>query len=132
MCNEIGGAAYKVQKEVHKEIQRRLIKMAEEKILKDEILSDEQLDNVAGGSDWEIRDDANRLRGLHRLGYNYVTSDQVNDAMWRLGQDIGLNIGCDMKEGDRSNSYYLDNKKISRERLWEKIDRRIDELNRRR
>ena len=63
--------------------------MAEEKILKDEILSDEQLDQVAGGSDWEIHDDANRLRGLHRLGYGPVSSDEVNDAMWRLGQDLG-------------------------------------------
>lgn len=101
--------------------------MADEKILKDEILSDEQLDGVAGGSDWEISDDANRLRDLHRLGYNYVTSDQVNDAMWRLGQEIGLNIGCDMQEGRKSNSYYLDNKKISRDKLWDKIYKRLDE-----
>ena len=100
--------------------------MAEEKILKDEILSDEQLDQVAGGSDWEIHDDANRLRGLHRLGYGPVSSDEVNDAMWRLGQDLGLKIGCDLKEGGRSNTYYLDNKKVSRDKLWDKIYNRID------
>ena len=39
--------------------------MAEEKILKDEILKDEQLDQVAGGTEQQIEDDINAFKNMN-------------------------------------------------------------------
>lgn len=101
--------------------------MEEEKKFADEIISDEELDGVAGGSSWEIQQDANRLRSLGRLpNYRAVSPNEVNDALWQLGQDIGLKIGCDLKEGSKDNSYYIDHQKVSRNELWRRIDQKIN------
>lgn len=91
--------------------------MAEEKIINDEIIEDEELEGVAGGASWEIQDDANRLRALGVLGYGRVDKQQVNDAFTGLG----LGIGTDLKKGDAKNSYYINHKKVSREKLWNYI-----------
>lgn len=91
--------------------------MAEEKIINDEIIEDEELEGVAGGASWEIQDDANRLRALGVLGYGRVDKQQVNDAFTGLG----LGIGTDLKLGREKNSYYINHKKVSREKLWNYI-----------
>ena len=93
--------------------------MADEKILKDEILSEEDLDEVAGGTTDEINSDARRLQRIGMLG-PAPTKDQVGDALYYLGQRIGLEIGCDLHDGS-SNTYYINNKKVSRDKLWNKI-----------
>ena len=101
--------------------------MAEEKKYANEIMSEEELDGVAGGSSWEIQQDANRLRALGRLpNYRDVSPKEVNDALWKLGQDIGLKVGCEPNEGNKSNSYHIDHHKVSRDELWRRIDQKIN------
>ncbi len=113
--------------------------MTEEKILKDEVLSDSELDEVAGGTTREIQDDANRLRALERR-YNVrllpssgnASAADVNDAMFKVGQIISdsfhcdFHIGCDLKLGNESNSYYLNHKKMNHNRIWEEIYNKIN------
>ena len=95
--------------------------MKDERILDEEILSDEELDNVAGGTRAETYADGDELykRGLldakdashstpvreaiHKLGYNYV-----DHGGWLFAKD---------------NEYF--NKKgesISREEFWKNFD----------
>ena len=99
--------------------------MAEEKILKeDELILDEELDEVVGGTYEEIRDDANRLRALGLLPRNQaVSKQQINDALVGLG----IGIGTDLRD-DKNNKYYINHDKVSREKLWnyvyEKLGRR--------
>jgi len=107
--------------------------MKDEKILKDEIMNDDELDEVAGGSDWEIQEDANRIRSLGRrygiqlLPNRPVSTREVNDAFVRMGdlitQHFGskFRLGCALNEGDEDNSYYLNHKKMSHDKIWEKI-----------
>ena len=95
--------------------------MAEEKILDNEKLTEEELDAVAGGADWEIQEDASRLRGMGRLPHRLVTTEEVNNAMWQLGQDLGINLGCDLKEGKERNRYYINHKKKTHEEVWDYI-----------
>ena len=96
-------------------------------------MSDNELDEVAGGKAWEIQDDANRMRAIgRRYGIELLPSDrkvstrEVNAAFNRMGDLISqylggdFNLGCDLQE-DRSNKYYLNHEKMSRDKIWEKI-----------
>ena len=112
--------------------------MSDEKILKDEIMSDNELDEVAGGSAWEIQDDANRMRALGRrygiqlLPDRTVSTSEVNAAFNRMGdlisQHFGIKfrLGCELHKGREGNSYHLNHKKMSRDRIWEKIYDKLD------
>lgn len=113
--------------------------MAEEKIINEEIMSEDELDEVAGGSTREIQDDANRLRALEKR-YNVsllprsgnASAADVNDAMNKVGRIISdsfhcdFQIGCDLKMGNDSNRYYLNHKKMNHSKIWEAIYNKIN------
>ncbi len=93
--------------------------MAEEKILKDEeLILDEELDEVVGGTTAEIRDDANRLRALGLLPRDQaVSKQQINDAFWSLGQRYGVSLGYN-PDDDNPNRYYLNHEKKNHKEIW--------------
>ena len=104
-----------------------------EKILNDEILSDEELEQVAGGADWEIQDDANRMRALGRrygiqlLPNRKVSTREVNAAFNRMGDLIGeyfhckFRLGCELNTGKKGNSYHLNHDSMKRDEIWAAI-----------
>ncbi len=52
--------------------------------------------------------------------------------MFKVGQIISdsfhcdFHIGCDLKLGNESNSYYLNHKKMNHNRIWEEIYNKIN------
>lgn len=106
-------------------------KIVNEEIKADEVISDEELEGVAGGYAWEIRDDADRLRNLGYLPKNRdVSRNEVNDAMFKLGQDLGFELGTDLKD-TRKNSYYINREGTPRDKVWDKIYSKISKRGRR-
>ena len=112
--------------------------MKDEKILKDEVLSENELDEVAGGYADEIQEDANRIRALgRRYGIELlprnrrVSTREVNDAFVTMGnlitQYLGgkFRLGCDLQE-DSKNRYYLNHEKMSRDEIWDRIYDKLD------
>ena len=75
--------------------------MAKE-ILKDEILKDEQLDQVAGGSLDQTYNDMNRFE--RETGVRLQSKEQFRDILFRCGVKIKDHGGSD------GNEYYLLNK----------------------
>ena len=99
--------------------------MAEEKILNDEILEDAELEEVAGGTYREIRDDANRLRALGYLPrHGTVSKQDINDAFIQLGRDHGLKLGYNPSD-TRANRYYVNHDGKNHEQIWNIIYDRI-------
>ena len=101
-------------------------KIVNEEIKAEEIISDEELEGVAGGTKEELKKDADRLR---RLGYlpkdRDVSKKDINDALWNLGQDIGYDIGSDLHNGDK-NVHYIDGHKVYHKDLWDFIYKKLD------
>ena len=80
--------------------------MADEKILKDEILSDEQLDNVAGGTYAETFQDMDyitRYTGIQFHGSDKAKREQLRDLMWKNGIKLKDHGGLD------PNQYFVIN-----------------------
>lgn len=107
--------------------------MAKE-ILKDEILSDEQLDNVAGGTFAESYGDAksfeklgvkifkNELVGIPLLDHEGFAN--LRKAFEKYGvtiKDDGSIFG-DLVGTSKANQYYLNGKEISRDEAWKHIN----------
>ena len=69
--------------------------MAEEKILKDEILSDEELENVAGGTAAELAKDIKFLNALGIKTKNY-SMDEIKSNAFGIGIEITNLIGGDL------------------------------------
>lgn len=96
-------------------------------ILKDEILKDEQLNQVAGGTIEESYQDADRFEALGVHVYCNEPGIPVND----LYTETILNLHDAYKKfgvnaityGDdrRSNKYFVDGKEVSREEAWKHI-----------
>ena len=94
--------------------------MADEKILKDEILKDEDLDRVAGGNRLETFGDGNELykRGL-LSAEDALSAAPVRDVLHKMGYSgykdngglLNANIYTD-KEGNM----------ITREQFWKNFD----------
>ena len=90
--------------------------MLEEKILESEIMSDDELEGVAGGlyETWQDRVNFINLGGkrFYKGDFkdgSYAATD-VEDAFKR------------MSIGDPPNAYYLDGKEISRDEMWSIIN----------
>ena len=94
-------------------------------ILKDEILREEELDGVAGGTSDEINSSARKLQRIGVLG-PAATKDQVADSLYYLGTQIGLKIGCELHDGG-DNKYYIDNHKYTHDKFWDKVKKRCNE-----
>ena len=103
--------------------------MADEKILKEEELSQDQLDGVAGGSNWQNED---LLRMMLEIDPGETrkflqTWDQkgpnakieLRDGMKKLLQnyvnDAGLNISFDLTASANDNRYYINGKQVNHE-----------------
>ncbi|MBR4641907.1 MAG: hypothetical protein IKO74_04185 [Selenomonadaceae bacterium] len=108
--------------------------MTTEKILKDEILSDEELDNVAGGTFAESYNDA---RAFEQLGVKIFENDlagigilnhegfvNLRNAFSKYGvtiKDDGSIFG-DLMKTSKANEYFIDGKQVSREDAWKHIN----------
>ena len=103
--------------------------MKDNKILENAAMSDEELDQVAGGSIYEIADDNRFLNVLlhgregqcdrHSATYIYFVSgvDEVKTAWKTVGIEMIESSDCfGGKYG--KNTYKLDGKEISREQAW--------------
>ena len=94
--------------------------MAEEKILKDEILSDEELDNVAGGTRIETFADGDELykRGL-LSEEDALKSSPVRNKLHQMGyagyKDNGGIINGNIYTDKNGNT-------ITREQFWKNFD----------
>ena len=108
--------------------------MADEKILKDEVLSDEELDQVAGGTFAESYNDAtafeklgvkifkNELVGVPLLDYEgFVNLRAAFDKYGVTIKDDG-SIGGDLMGTSKANQYFIDGKEVSREDAWKHIN----------
>ena len=98
--------------------------MAEEKILKDELLSDEELDNVAGGTRAETYADGNELykRGLISAE-DAESSSGVREALHKLGYKYKDHGGLAIF-GAKNNEYFDKNgASVSREDFWKNFDK---------
>ena len=102
-------------------------------ILKDEILSDEQLDNVSGGTFAESYSDANefekygvkifetKLAGIPILDHEgFVNLRAAFDKYGVKIIDDG-SIGTDLLGTSKSNQYFIGDKEVSREEAWKHI-----------
>ena len=102
--------------------------MAKE-ILKDEILTEEELENVAGGTRGELSCDTKFLNALgvmdyfHEPGYceNHMEEVQgdVNDALKGVDALKGFSVtSVDVKS---ANTYSIDGKKVSRSKFYSSV-----------
>ena len=103
-------------------------------ILKDEVLSDEQLDNVAGGTFAESYSDAQQFE---KLGVKIFKNDLVGvplldpegfvnlrNAFEKYGvtiKDDG-SIWGDLTGKSKANQYFIGGKEVSREDAWKHIN----------
>lgn len=114
--------------------------MLEEKVVNDEVMSEEELDEVAGGTSRQIARDADNIRWLeNRYGVSLMNTDyrgrasaaDVNDAMNKIGNILSdyyhcdFKIGCDLQTGDANNRYYLNHNKMSQREIWNAIYDRL-------
>ena len=108
--------------------------MKDEKILQDEILSDDELDQVVGGNAEDITYDLKFLynRGLANYNYSRYTVDfdlehsrssikMVKDGFWKAG------ISC-IAHPNNANKYYMDGKEISRAEAWAYVDQHFPKI----
>lgn len=97
--------------------------MKNEKILSEEILSDEQLENVAGGTRAETYADGSELvkRGLLSKD-DASSSTKVREAIHSLGYKYVDHGGLAIF-GAKDNEYFSkDGTKISRDEFWKNFD----------
>ena len=100
--------------------------MADEKILEGEVLDEEELEEVAGGTTAEIKDDRKRLI---RLGYyenkphqKYVVG--IANALEKLSNatGYGFKFASTSQTGNQANVYFFNGKQISRDKFWSLVD----------
>ena len=85
-------------------------------------MSDEELDNVAGGNSWETAGDSQFLNSLNgsckcydKYSVNSMARAKIKDAWAQVGIQADLS-----RSGSRSaNNYYLNGSRISREQAMQ-------------
>ena len=95
----------------------------------DEILSDEELDQVAGGTyEQSIRDACNFEKiypGKHfraQLGLVvHAKSSAISNAFKEFGIDARIHENLGMQSGDEENRYYLNGNEISQREAWDHV-----------
>ena len=108
--------------------------MADEKILKDEIMNDVELDNVAGGTFAESYSDANKFEKLGvKIFENEILGVGLLDpagfknlraAFNKYGvtlQDDG-SIGTDLMGTSKANRYFIGGKEVTQDEAWKHIN----------
>ena len=99
--------------------------MADEKILEGEVLDDEELENVAGGTLQETLEDRDRLDkiGMYKFNNDKGFSGSVNEGFANFGKKYGLKISVEADLlANGSNKYFINDEAISRDELWNIID----------
>ena len=98
--------------------------MKDEKILQEEILSDEELKEISGGSCYESADDSRFLNVLLQ-GTNYHQCDRYGATKMFFGIGISdvfkawKSLGIEFESYPvRANKYLLDGKEITRDEAW--------------
>ena len=100
--------------------------MSEDKILENELLDEEELEEVAGGTTAEIKDDRKRLI---RLGYyenkphqKYVVG--IANALEKLSNatGYGFKFASTSQTGNQANVYFFNGNQISRDKFWALVD----------
>ena len=95
--------------------------MAEEKKFADEVMSDEELDNVAGGTCYEMADDSRFLNSLNgscdrygstKIWFNNDKIKEIEKAWATVGITAELNNSI---TDEYTNKYYLNGKQISQD-----------------
>ena len=94
--------------------------MAEEKILEEEVLDEEDLEQVAGGYSDEIRKDANKLRDLGFL-HGRATKEEIQEALGKISRQTGVKFGFELNENDE-NHYHINHKHVGRDRFWKEVN----------
>ena len=98
-----------------------------EKILNDEALNDEELEEVVGGyyDTWHDYENIKNLEGGKFYKGRYSRMN-VQDAFKKIGKELGVNISAevvyDAIPGESPNKYYVEGKQISRDELWSIIN----------
>lgn len=104
--------------------------MAEEKKYANEIMSDDELDNVAGGACWETGQDSRFLNVLlrgnpaqcDRYGAWRISveshEDEIKKAWAAVGVDAEIDGGNYFISG-KSNSYSINGKKVTRDEAYQ-------------
>ena len=114
--------------------------MLEEKIMDNEVMNEEELNEISGGTYGQVADDAANIRWLeNRYGVTLLNTDysghasaaDINDAMNRIGSILSdyyqcdFKIGCDLKLDGDSNRYYLNHEKMGHNQIWGAIYDRL-------
>ena len=104
--------------------------MAEKKNFKDEILSDAELDNVAGGTYIESAGDAKKFNELgvkiyenEIAGIPVLTHDEFEKLRSTFNQ-YGVTIK-DHGGLSNANEYFIDGNKVTRDEAWKHINSQL-------
>ena len=103
--------------------------MAEEKILDNEVLDDEELEGVAGGSNTENRNDRDLLK---KMGYYNDATKSISTNLEKSFAGLGSKLGCDLNvrvdanKGRAANKYFIADQEVSRKEFWTIINRLND------
>lgn len=97
--------------------------MIDEKILKEEILSDEELENVAGGTIDQTLADGNELykRGLLSAG-DALKSTPVRELLHKMGYKYVDHGGIKLFGGKDNEYFDKAGESVSREDFWKNFD----------
>ena len=90
-----------------------------EEIKNEEVLSESELENVAGGTYAEFHDDVTLLYKKGIIPYKTYHSGEVyNDIIPKLGNELGMDLKVTY-HSSKGNDYQLNGEKISRDEFWD-------------
>ena len=95
--------------------------MADEKILKDEVMDESELEGVAGGTVNEVLDDREMLKKIGVYDFNSKDgfTKSVQNSFAKFGNDYGMKISVDVGlNAETANKYSVNGKDISRDELY--------------
>ena len=93
--------------------------MAEEKILDSEKLDEEQLENVAGGTQWQMEKDIQEFKDLGVLSPGVDKHDK--DAIRKAFEAYGIRAEPHGSWFGEGNKYFIGSRSISRDEAWDEV-----------
>lgn len=101
--------------------------MAVEKISENEKLTEDELEEVADGNDFDSIRDAIKLRDTGKYkwecGFDF---GELTDIIQNLGKDIGVNLNIRYERYERGdgprNRYFIGKREFTRDEFWAFID----------
>ena len=103
--------------------------MTDAKILDNEILDDEELEGVVGGTTKENRGDRDLLK---KMGYYNDATKSISANLEKSFATLGSKLGCDLHvsvntgTGKTANKYFIADQEVSRNEFWKIINRLND------